>query len=183
MNKQEAKLRLAKLRQEIDHHRYLYHVLDKQEISDAALDSLKDELNKLEDEFPELITADSPTQRVAGKALAKFQKVSHKVKQWSFNDAFTLEDIRAFDRRVKKMLGEDKVEYSVELKIDGLHIVLDYQDGLLLVAATRGDGLIGENVTHTARTVESIPLKLRRPASTIVEGEIFMSKSVFLRLN
>ncbi len=174
--------RAQKLRETINHYRYLYHVLDQEEIAPEALDSLKDELVKLEAEYPGLITPDSPTQRVAGKPLDEFQKINHAVAQWSFNDAFSEDDMRAFDERVKKGLGVAPV-YTAELKIDGLKVVLTYEKGLLKTAATRGDGRVGEDVTHNVRTIESIPLKLQEPISCVVEGEIWMAKSVFNTLN
>lgn len=178
----EIKDRAKKLRELINYHRHLYHVEDKEEISPAALDSLKDELVKLEEEFPELITPDSPTQRVAGKPLEGFKKVTHKVTQWSFNDAFTEDDIKDFDKRVKKILECDTT-YTTELKIDGLKIVLEYVDGVLVTAATRGDGKVGEEVTENIRTIESIPLRLQKNVSVIVEGEIWMGKKNFDALN
>lgn len=178
----EAKERVVKLRDAINHHRYLYHVEDKEEISSEALDSLKNELAKLEEQYPELVTPDSPTQRVGGKALDQFEKVAHVVPQWSFNDAFTEEDIRAFDERVKKM-AKASPSYTAELKIDGLKVVLSYEKGILKTAATRGDGRVGEDVTQNVRTIESVPLKLQSPVSAVVEGEIYMRKSVFARLN
>lgn len=178
----EIEKRAQKLRDTINHHRYLYHVLDKEEISSEALDSLKHELSKLEKEFPELVTADSPTQRVEGKALESFQKISHIVPQWSFNDAFDEDELRAFDERVRSALNSSPA-YVAELKIDGLKIVLTYEDGVLVTAATRGDGRVGEDVTNNVRTIESIPLKLEKPVSIIVEGEIWMPKSVFDKLN
>ncbi len=185
MNKKEAEIRLKKLRDSIDHHRYLYHVEDKQEISDSALDSLKAELTALESEYPGLITPDSPSQRVAGAPLDKFEKVKHEVRQWSFNDAFSVDDIRDFDKRVRKLLGSNsKPTYTVELKIDGLKIVLTYENGLLKTAATRGDGKVGENVTMNVRTIASIPLKLKNEVKKIiVEGEIWLSKKEFSKLN
>ena len=189
MNKIEARERIEKLKKEIDHHRYLYHVLDKQEISEAALDSLKHELYVLEQEYPEFITPDSPTQRVGGKPLDKFRKVTHEVRQWSFNDAFEEQEILDFDNRIRKILEEagEKVErpldYTAELKIDGLHVVLRYEKGLLVSGATRGDGKVGEDVTQNLKTIESIPLKLARPVSIIAEGEVFMAKDVFNKLN
>lgn len=180
----QAKERIEKLRETINHHRYQYHVLDKQEISDEALDSLKYELFKLEEKYPELITPDSPTQRVAGVALDKFQKIKHVIPQWSFNDAFTEEDIVNFDNRVKRFLKTDHdIAYTAELKIDGFKIVLAYEKGLLKSAATRGDGTVGEDVTLNVKTIESIPLKLEEPSDVIVEGEIWMSKKDFEKLN
>ncbi len=189
MNKIQAKNRIEKLKKEINHHRYLYHVLDKTEISDAALDSLKHELDNLERQYPELITPDSPTQRIGGKPLDKFKKIKHQVSQWSFNDAFEKEEIVDFDKRVRKILvdnGEDEkvnLDYTCELKIDGLHVVLAYENGILKTGATRGDGKIGEDVTQNLKTIESIPLKIREDLNIIVEGEVFMSKTVFDELN
>ena len=186
MNKQQAKNRIDKLKKEINHHRYLYHVLDRQEISDAALDSLKHELYELEQKYPKFITSDSPTQRIGGKPLSKFTKIKHKVPQWSFNDAFEKEEIVDFDKRVKKILMLEtgkKIDYNCELKIDGLHIVLTYKNGILLTGATRGNGKIGEDVTQNIKTIESIPLKIKQNIDIIVEGEVFMSKTVFEELN
>ena len=189
MNKQEVKNRIEKLKKEINHHRYLYHVLDKQEISDAALDSLKDELYKLEQQYPELITSDSPTQRIGGRPLDKFKKIKHQVAQWSFNDAFEEDEIVDFEKRVKKFLidGSENekinLDYTCELKIDGLHVVLTYENGILKTGATRGDGKIGEDVTQNLKTIESIPLKIKEGINITVEGEVFMSKTVFKELN
>ena len=184
----EIKSRIKKLREAIEHHRYLYHVLDRQEISEEALDSLKRELTLLEEQYPELITPDSPSQRIGGKPLPEFKKLKHEVTQWSFNDAFAEEDVRDFDARVKRFLkqetGRDEYPtYTTELKIDGLKIVLSYEKGLLKTAATRGDGVVGEDVTSNVRTIESVPLKLQRPINVIVEGEIWLGKSTLKKLN
>lgn len=179
--------RIEKLKETIEYHRYLYHVEDKQEISEQALDSLKDELYKLEQKYPELITPDSPTQRVAGKPLDSFKKITHKVSQWSFNDAFTVEDIIDFDKRVKKFLEKAGVTenptYVCELKIDGLKVILEYKNGELFSAATRGDGLVGEDVTLNVRTIESVPLRLTKNIDCIVEGEVWLPKKEFERIN
>jgi len=180
--------RAERLRQAIDLHRYNYHVLDREDISAEALDSLKRELTELESAHPDLRTADSPTLRVAGKPLPQFEKVPHKVTQWSFNDAFTEADMREFDERVRKFIQSETgvagiPTYVCELKIDGLKVVLEYDKGLLVRAATRGDGVIGEDVTHNVRTIESVPLRLRKPVDIIVEGEVWMSKSNLARLN
>ncbi len=180
--------RLEKLKKAIEHHRYNYHVLDKEDISAEALDSLKRELVEIEAEYPELVTADSPSRRIAGAPLDAFEKVEHKVSQWSFNDAFSEEDIRDFDTRVRKFLraelGRDVVPtYTCELKIDGLKVVLEYRKGLLVGAATRGDGKVGENVTENVKMIESVPLRLRSDVDIIAEGEIWMSKKVFAELN
>ncbi len=180
--------RVEKLRQAIDQYRYDFHVLHKETISPEALDSLKDELVKLEEKYPELITPDSPTQRVAGKPLEGFKKITHKVPQWSFNDAFTEEDIQNFDQRVRRFYkaetGEEIVPtYTCELKIDGSHLVLEYEDGLLKTGATRGDGRVGEDITENVKTIESVPLRLNRNVSVLVEGEVYMPKSQFERIN
>lgn len=188
MNKKEAEKRLQKLREIIEHHRYLYHVQDRPEISDTAYDTLEEELIKIETEFPDLITPDSPSQRVSGKPLDKFEKVEHKITQWSFNDIFSEKEAHDFDARVKRMLKKEsgnigEIEYVCELKIDGLKIVLEYQNGLLKTAATRGDGRVGENVTENVKTIGAIPLRLREDIDLIVEGEVYLSKKDFEKLN
>ncbi|OHA59827.1 MAG: hypothetical protein A2589_03235 [Candidatus Vogelbacteria bacterium RIFOXYD1_FULL_46_19] len=183
MTKKEAKQRLAQLRVLIDRERYLYHVEDRGELSEAALDSLKKELTNLESHWPDLVTSDSPSQRVAGEPLEKFEKVVHAVRQWSFDDAFSEEDIRAFETRVIKNLGGERPTYTCELKIDGLKIVLTYNQGRLATAATRGNGLVGENVTANVRTIESVPLVLEQPQDVVVEGEVWLGRQDFDRLN
>lgn len=188
MNKPEANKRILKLREAIDKYRYEYHVLNSLSISEQALDSLKQELVDLEKEFPELVTPDSPTQRVAGKPLGQFKKVPHKVTQWSFNDAFSEQDIHEFDARVKRFLKQEtgkelQPTYICELKIDGLKVVLEYEKGLLKTAATRGDGKVGEDVTENIRTMESVPLRLKQPLDIIVEGEAYMPLSQFKKIN
>lgn len=174
--------RVKKLREAIDKYRYEYHVLDKEELSIEALDALKHELQTLEEEYPELVTPDSPTQRVAGEPLPEFEKITHKIQQWSFNDVFSDEEIRAFDERVKRNIQANPT-YTAELKIDGLKIVLTYKDGTLESAATRGDGRVGENVTMNIRTIDSVPLTLTRPIDCIVEGEVWMGKKGLKELN
>ncbi len=188
MTKLEAKIRLEKLRASIEKYRYHYHVLNESLISEAALDSLKHELVEIEKEFPDLITPDSPSQRVAGAPLPGFKKIKHTVPQWSFNDAFSEEDMRDFDTRMKKMLAEkyDKPinpTYTAELKIDGLKIVFTYKDGKLVTAATRGDGVVGEDVTENVKTIEAVPLVLSKPVDLVAEGEAYMPKSQFDKLN
>ncbi len=163
MDKAEAKKRIAKLKAELDHHRYLYHVLDKPEISDAAWDSLKNELAGLEAQFPGLVTPDSPTQRVGGKPLDKFVKVAHSSPMMSLFDAFSEEDVRDWEKRIRKITPGAKFDYYCELKMDGLAIALRYERGSLVLGATRGDGRTGEDVTQNIRTITSIPLSLRRP--------------------
>lgn len=186
--KRKTKERIEKLKKSIEYYREKYHVYDISEISDEALDSLKKELFDLEEKFPEFVTADSPTQRVSGKPLPQFKKITHVVPQWSFNDAFTEEDLKNFDQRVRRFLkqetGKDiKPEYVVELKIDGLHIVLTYKDGILQSAATRGDGKIGEDVTQNIKTIHAVPLRLKKDIDCIVEGEVYMPKSRFEEIN
>jgi DNA ligase (NAD+) len=184
----ETRDRYEKLKATVTRYRYLVHVENKEPISEAALDSLKHELAEMETVYPSLITSDSPTQRVAGKPLAQFNKVHHKVSQWSLTDAFTKDEIRAFDERIRRMLqkklGKDVAPtYTCELKIDGLHVVLEYKNGLLETAATRGDGKIGEDVTHNIRTIESVPLKLTEATDCIVEGEVWLGKKRLQTIN
>lgn len=179
---QEARERAAQLRTAITKYRALYHEQDMEPISPEALDSLKYELAQMEAQYPELITNDSPTQVVAGKPVPFLDKVRHLVPQWSFNDAFTEADIRAFDERVQKLAGVPVV-YALELKIDGLKVVLTYEKGKLITAATRGDGIIGEDVTHNIRTIRSVPQMLPRPVSLVAEGEVYLTRSGFAKLN
>lgn len=174
--------RVKSLRTVILRHNRLYHTLDQPEISDEAYDALVRELEELESQYPELNTPDSPTQKVGSEVLEKFEKIKHVVPQWSFNDAFTEDDIRAFDERVRRSLTSSP-EYFTELKIDGLKVVLTYEKGKLVSAATRGDGRVGEDVTNNVRNIKSIPHELNKPVSVIVEGEIWMPKSVFDELN
>jgi len=180
--------RLHKLRVTIEQHRYAYHVLDREDISAEALDSLKHELVEIETVYPELITPDSPSQRVAGKPLPEFKKIRHKVPQWSFNDAFSPEEMKEFDARVRRFLvqagvSDPRPTYTCEHKIDGLKVVLEYHKGFLQTAATRGDGTIGEDVTENVRTINSIPLKIDFTGTLIAEGEIWMAKSTLVELN
>jgi DNA ligase (NAD+) len=180
----DVQARYDKLKDSINHYRVQYHVYDKEEISEAALDSLKHELADIEKEYPSIVTPDSPSQRVAGKPLPQFKKVRHEIEQWSFNDCFTPEEFHEFDARVKRFLGGTAVPtYACELKIDGLKIVFTYEKGLLKTAATRGDGIVGEDVTQNVKTIESVPLSLSRPIDIIVEGEVWMSSKNLERLN
>lgn len=188
MASKEIEERVKKLRETINLHRYNYHVLNISSMPEEALDSLKKELFDIEAKYPELITPDSPTQRVAGEPSSAFKKIKHKVTQWSFNDAFTEQDILDFDTRVKRFYksqtGKDlEASYVCELKIDGSHLVLEYEDGFLKTGATRGNGEVGEDITENVKTIESIPLRLSKPASVIVEGEVYMSKKQFALLN
>ena len=201
MTKAEAKKRIEKLKKVINHHRYLYHVLDREEISDAALDLLKNELKKLEEEFPELITKDSPTQRVGGEPLEKFEKVEHSSPMLSIDDVFSKKEVGEWESHIKRLVLDDKFEYFCELKIDGFAISLIYNDGVLIRAATRGNGKIGEDVTQNIKTIKSIPLSLsigegaisanvKRELKKIfrngifeMRGEVYMDKKTFDEVN
>ncbi|MBI4134437.1 MAG: NAD-dependent DNA ligase LigA [Candidatus Terrybacteria bacterium] len=200
--------RLVKLRKEVEHYRYLYHVLDRQEISDAALDSLKHELAKLEEQYPELVTPDSPTRRVGGRALKAFAKVRHASAMLSFSDVFSGEELREWYERIRRLVPScGRRGFYVELKIDGLAISLEYRGGAFSVGSTRGDGLVGENVSENLKTIEAIPLRLREreevakdlrragfsrlasrlpgslPRALEVRGEAFLTKEEFHRMN
>jgi len=182
--KQRAKTRLAKLREEINHHRYNYHVLDREEISADALDSLKHELTQLEQQFPDMITPDSPSQRVAGEPLTQFSQVAHTQPMLSLNDVFSPEELAEWEKRLRRTVGTDAaLEYFAELKYDGLAVSVRYENGVLVQAATRGNGRIGEDVTANVRTIESVPLRLREPITVEARGEVIMTKKVFARLN
>ncbi len=176
--------RYKKLTKVINEYREAYHVYDREDVPQSVKDSLMNELVDLEAEYPALVTSDSPTQRVAGKPLDKFVKVKHEIAQWSFNDAFDEADIVEFDARMHRMLGvEEELEYLCELKIDGLKIVLTYEKGSLKTAATRGDGVVGEDVTHNVRTIDSVPLVLKEQVDVIVEGEVWMSEEALRQTN
>lgn len=195
MNKADAKERIAKLREAIDEYRYQYHVLDSLDISEAALDALKHELKLLEDEHPDLITSDSPTQRVAGAALDKFSKITHVFPMLSIEDVFSFNELKEWELRAKKVGARSDIDYYAMVKVDGLAMSLVYEDGVFVSAATRGDGFIGEDVTHNIKTIESIPLKLRALPPFMggvggglagrieIRGEVYMPKSGFEELN
>ncbi len=192
MTKEEARKRIEKLRKVIDRQRYLYHVLDRMDISDEAHDSLKHELFVLEQQFPGLITPDSPTQRVGGEALDKFEKVAHSRPMLSIEDIFSSEEAQDWEAYIKKLSRQERPEYFAELKIDGLAVALRYRKGIFAVGATRGNGQIGEDVTQNLKTIESIPLKLEIenwklkipvPNEVEVRGEVYMEKKDFERFN
>jgi len=210
MTKSEAKTRIVQLREAIDKYRYAYHVLDTSEISDAALDSLKHELFTLEQQYTDLITPDSPTQRIGGKALESFKKVVHRQRMLSMEDVFSPEEFQAWHERIVKLVatqhqppqtppskGGDIALFCMP-KVDGLAVSLIYRDGILETAATRGDGVIGEDITHNVRTIESVPLALRTPthphspfggggsalpAIVEVRGEIYLPVKAFEKMN
>ena len=183
MTKQEVKQRIEKLKKLVNHHRYLYHVLNRQEISDAALDSLKHELYQLEQQHPEFISPDSPTQRVSGKPCQGFKKIKHKTPMISLEDIFSEDELRAWEDYLKRLVPNEALEYFCELKVDGFAISLVYKNGIFIVGSTRGDGKIGEDVTQNLKTIESIPLRLAPevPALSEVEvrGEVYMEKKDF----
>ncbi len=185
MTKQQVCQRIDKLKKLISHHRYLYHVLDKQEISDSALDSLKKELFDLEQKYPEFITIDSPTQRIGGKPLKEFKKTRHAQAMLSFNDAFSEQDIKDWLERISKLLTSEeieKIDYYCELKLDGLAVELIYKGNMLKIGSTRGDGKIGEDVTQNLKTIDAIPLRIEKKV-VVARGEVFISKKEFERLN
>lgn len=161
MSKSQALERILKLRKEIDRYRYQYHVLDRLEISESALDSLKHELYTLEQEYPDLITPNSPTQRVAGEAMKGFKKVQHQERMLSLEDVFSFEEVGAWLERIRKLAPDALFDFYADPKMDGLAVSLIYEDGELSYGATRGDGAVGEDITHNLRTMESIPLTLR----------------------
>ncbi|PIR89569.1 MAG: NAD-dependent DNA ligase LigA [Candidatus Harrisonbacteria bacterium CG10_big_fil_rev_8_21_14_0_10_40_38] len=194
MDRKTAESRVKKLRQAIDSYRYSYHVKNESVISDEALDSLKKELFDIEQKFPDLVTLDSPTQRVAGEPLKEFKKVHHEEQMLSLQDAFTESDVSDWFKRVSDYLKKDiESQIYCELKIDGLAVELLYEDGIFVQGSTRGDGNIGEDVTQNLRTIEAIPLKLRdlklktknlrQPERLVVRGEVFLTKKEFERIN
>lgn len=188
MDRSKTEKRIEKLRQEIDRHRYLYHVLDKPQIADEVYDSLFEELLRLEEEFPELRSETSPTQRVGAEPLDEFQKVIHKIKQWSFDDVFGFGELEKWEEKIVRMLEKNgfpskNLEYCCELKIDGLKIILTYRDGKFLQGATRGDGSVGEDVTQNIKTIQSVPLELDEKADLIIVGECWLSKRELERIN
>jgi DNA ligase (NAD+) len=191
MNKAQAEKRLYELRQLMAKYGYEYYVLDEPSVSDAVYDGLTQELKKLEAEHPDLITPDSPTQRVGGKPLEGFSKVQHSSRMLSLNDMFNREDVEAWVKRIDKILPGQRHEFSAEVKMDGLACALVYEDGTFVQALTRGDGFIGEDVTENVRTIKSVPLQLRQSPDrelflrgrTEIRGEIIMYKKDFEKLN
>ncbi len=185
--KDRAKARIRELVEEISHHDIKYYAEDNPEISDFEYDSLINELKQLEAKYPDLILPDSPTRRVSGKPLDEFPQVQHKVSMLSLGNCYSPDELKEFDSRVHKLLGEkERVEYIVELKIDGLGIALLYEDSMLVRGATRGDGRIGEDVTSNIRTIRSIPLRLKAEGglrSAEVRGEVYMPTEGLKKLN
>lgn len=188
MTREEAERRVLELAEQIRHHEYLYYVLDQPEISDYEFDQLMRELKELEEAYPDLRRPDSPTQRVGGQAASDFAKVHHEPPMLSLDNAFSADELREFDQRVRSLVGDEPVEYVCELKIDGLSISLRYENGVFVQGATRGDGVTGEDVTENLKTIGSIPLRLQPvdgilPAVMVVRGEAYMEKRVLEALN
>ncbi|GAB1773759.1 NAD-dependent DNA ligase LigA [Priestia megaterium] len=182
MEFETAKSRVQELRDLLNQYGYEYYVLDQPSVPDAEYDKLMNELIEIEESFPELKTADSPTQRIGGQVLDAFEKVQHQTSMLSLGNAFNEEDLRDFDRRVRQAV-EDEFSYVCELKIDGLAVSLRYEDGYLVLGATRGDGTTGENITENLKTIRSIPLRIKEPLSMEVRGEAFMPRKSFEALN
>lgn len=200
LSKKEAGERIKKLKKTISHHRYLYHILDQSEISDSALDSLKKELSSLEKEYPEFLTKDSPTQRVGGRALKKFEKVKHEIPMLSMEDVFSEKEIQSWEDYLKRLTRLEKIEYFAELKIDGFAVSLIYENGIFLQGSTRGNGKIGEDVTNNLKTIDSIPLKIELRTKALgkmeseiknlikngkieIRGEVYMERDDFEKMN
>ena len=179
--------RVARLREELNRHNYLYYVLAQPEISDQEFDRLLRELSDLEEKHPELRTPDSPTQRVGGQPIDGFVQVEHAVPMMSIDNTYNPESVRAFDERVRKALGDEPVAYVLEPKVDGVASSLRYEKGVLTLAATRGDGRVGDDITAQARTINAVPLRLhddgKLPEVLEVRGEIYMANADFQRLN
>ncbi len=190
MNQEQARKKIEKLRQEINFHNYRYYVLDTPVISDAEYDRLMRELEKQEEEFPDLRTPDSPTQRVGAPPLDKFEEVRHTLPMLSLGNAFEEEEVREFDARVKRFLKtQEAIEYCAELKMDGVAVELIYEQGRFTTGSTRGDGFVGENVTQNLRTIKAIPFHLLPrpgkpvPARLEVRGEVYLPVKAFQELN
>ena len=180
----DIKKRVEELREKIRKHNYKYHVLDKPEISDYEYDQMLKELEDLEKEYPELKTDDSPTQRVGGEPRDEFKKVEHSTQVLSLANAFDAQSLKDFDDRVKRNIDTDDYQYIVEHKIDGLSAILRYENGTFVLGATRGNGRVGEDVTHNLKTINSIPLKLRNHSINLeLRGEVFIKKDDFIKLN
>ena len=176
--------KIESLRQQLEQHNYNYYVLDKPEITDNEYDTLMKALKELEAQYPEFDSPLSPTKRVGGEVLEGFTKITHDTPLLSLDNAFNAEDLREFDKRVKKEINGE-VSYVVEFKIDGLTVALKYVESTLVTGATRGNGVVGEEVTNNVRTIKSIPLKLKTDEAVdlVVRGEVFMPKIGFKKLN
>lgn len=183
MNKEEAKIRIDELRKKTQYYATKYYDEDSPEISDFEYDMLMVELRNLEAKFPEFIDKDSLTQKVGGTVKEGFNKIEHEIPLQSLQDVFSIEELKAFDERVRKQLNVDIVDYTVEAKIDGLSSAIEYINGEYVKGATRGNGTIGEDVTENIRTIKNVPKKLKEPVDLIVRGEVFISKKDFKKMN
>lgn len=191
MNEIDTSKRAQKLKVLINEYRYQYHVLDQPTVSDAIYDSLMQELKSLEGDFPSLATSDSPTQRVGDKASADFASITHRKRMLSLNDIFSISELEIWEARMHKLLGKKTIEYYAELKMDGLAMALQYEKGVFVRAITRGDGTTGEDVTHTVKTIQTVPLVLRESKKVSKEvydffeirGEVIIPKAEFERIN
>ncbi len=177
--------RVAELRDRINHHNYRYYVLDSPEVSDSEYDALMQELKRIEEQYPELVTADSPTQRVGTAPVAEFGTVQHPVPMLSLANVFSGEELDAWHKRASALVGGQAFDLVCELKMDGLAVVLTYVNGRLATGATRGDGLRGEDITQNLRTIRSIPLSVSKdaPPKFEVRGEVYMSHAALKKLN
>ena len=183
MDKEDAKERIAKLREKTEYYANKYYDEDNPEITDFEYDMLMVELRNLEAKFPDLVTKDSLTQKVGGHVKDGFSKVEHEVPLQSLQDVFTMEELRLFDTRIRKEAEKEEIIYTVEAKIDGLSVSLEYIEGKFVRGATRGNGQIGEDVTENLKTIKNIPNELKEPVNIIVRGEVFISKEDFEKMN
>ncbi|WHH59257.1 NAD-dependent DNA ligase LigA [Petroclostridium sp. X23] len=184
MNLELVTKRIEELRKKIEYHNHKYYVEDQPEINDFEYDKMLRELEKLEQQYPQLVTSDSPTQRVGGKPIEGFETVVHQIPMQSLSDVFDEQELFDFDNRVRTAIAPQQVEYVVELKIDGLSVSLEYENGVFVRGSTRGDGIVGEDVTQNLRTIKSIPLRLKESIPFLeVRGEVFISRDNFIKLN
>jgi len=183
MDKKEVGLRIEKLKEKIKELNYQYFILDRSEVSEAVRDSLKHELKQLESRFPEYITSDSPTQRVGAVLSSRFAKIKHLTPKKSLQDAFSEEDVSDWLEKIAKLVPGQQITYVCEMKIDGLNVTLHYENGVFVRAITRGDGEMGEDVTHTIKTIEAVPLRLSENVNVEVSGEVYITKEAFKKIN
>ncbi|MCL7489462.1 MAG: NAD-dependent DNA ligase LigA, partial [Desulfobulbaceae bacterium] len=190
MDETQAKVRLGELRREINYHDHRYYVLDDPVIPDVEYDRLFRELLDLEEQFPQLVTPDSPSRRVGGSPISSLEEVAHPFPMYSLDNAFDAAEFRAFDRKIRRFLQMDgAISYLAEPKLDGLAVELIYEHGVLVLGSTRGNGIVGENITAQLRTVQTIPLHLRDegradlPAQLVVRGEVYLPREGFAQLN
>ena len=179
----QVKKKIENLKQLLTQWEYQYYVLNSPTVSDFEYDETLKQLIALEKQYPSLITPDSPTQRVGGKASSKLAKITHQTKMMSLANAFSYDELRKFDNNIKKETGQSKIEYCLEPKIDGLSVSLKYEKGFLKTAATRGDGVVGEDITNNARTIKTLPIKIDYEKPIEIRGEVFLTKKDFEKIN